>query len=98
MTGAIALPEAEIVRELKRYRYDPHDIDNTGRGRVPIKGLSDYLGIRRECLHRYIFYGRIPKRRIVPLSDAIMAIRNGKLKFVRHGQTWNVEGAATRVI
>lgn len=93
-----ALPQSYLLRELRRYRYDRRDADNTGRGRIPIKALADYLGISRKSLFLYMEMGRVPEGRVEILSRAISAISAGKLRFKRHGRQWHVEGEATEVM
>lgn len=91
MTDA-ALPNDEIVRELKRFRYDRSR-------RIPLKVFGDHVGLHKNTLCAYI-NGTIgpsePAR--AKLSAAITAIRDGRLKFVRHGKVWHAEGKAMEAI
>jgi len=92
------LPNEEIVRELKRYRYDRTG-QTLGGYRVPLKTFGIYAGISRQMLGHYIngvFCPSEPTRRRI--SQAIIDIRAGRLRFRRRGQSWVPEGAAVEAI
>lgn len=86
------LSQEEIVRELKRYRYD-HSI------RVPLKTFGEHVGLNRQSLCNYIngTMGMKPATR-ARLSKAILDIRAGRLSFVRRNQVWQVAGQAVEAI
>ena len=81
------LSDAEIVRTLMRYRYD-----RTFRGerRVPIKTLADHVGLSHETLFQAM-RGKISDVTRAKLSWAIVAIADGRLRFRRHRQVWQME-------
>jgi hypothetical protein len=83
------LSRAEIARTLLRYRYDR---EFRGPRRVPIKTLSDHVGLSHETLYQAT-RGSISDRTQGVLSWAIIAIREGRLRFHRSGQHWSAEGA-----
>ena len=83
----VMLPRAEIKRTLLRFRYDR---EFRGPRRVPIKTLADYVGLSREILYQAM-RGSISDRTQVVLSWAIIAIREGRLRFHRSGQHWSAE-------
>ena len=84
----VMLPDAEIVRTLMRYRYDRAF---RGERRIPIKTLSDHLGLSHETIYQAM-RGSISDRTRVVLSWVIIAIREGRLRFHRSGQHWSAEG------
>jgi hypothetical protein len=92
------LPVDEIVRELKRYRYDFHGSE-FGGARVPIKTFGDHVGISRQMLNRYIHREGEPteptRRR---LTQAIQDIRSGRLRFERRNRIWQAAGPAVEEI
>jgi len=85
----VMLPRAEIKRTLLRFRYDR---EFRGPRRVPIKTLADYVGLSREILYQAM-RGSISDRTQVVLSWAIIAIREGRLRFHRSGQHWSAEAS-----
>jgi len=92
------LPLEDIVRELKRYRYDRTG-QTLGGYRVPLKTFGEYVGISRQMLGRYINgqdRPREPLRR--RMSQAIIDIRAGRLRFRRCAQEWVTEGDAVEAI
>lgn len=94
----IVLSQEEIVRELKRYRYDVTG-ETLGGNRVPLKTFGDFVGLHRDSLNKFI-HGDMgiregTRRR---LSQAILDIRAGRLRFVRRDQVWHAEGPAVEAI
>jgi hypothetical protein len=81
------LSRAEIKRTLLRYRYDR---EFRGPRRVPIKTLADYVGLSHETLFQAM-RGSISDVTRAKLSWAIVAIADGRLRFRRHRQVWQVE-------
>jgi hypothetical protein len=80
------LTREEIIRELRRYQHDP---EWRGKKRVPIAVLAEYLGLHRQTLYDIAGkHRRIGKGSIVKVSAAILAIREGKLRFAKKGQQW----------
>ena len=84
----VMLSKAEIMRTLMRYRYDRVF---RGERRVPIKTLADHVGLSHETLYQAM-KGSISDRTQAVLSWAIIAIREGRLRFHRSGQHWSAEG------
>jgi len=94
------LSDEEIVRALRRFRYDP---EFRGPRRVPIRVLADLIGVSRMTI-----YGVMrpdlrtrPKRMIsertrAKLSPAIAAILDGRLRFRRTKHVWEIEGSMLR--
>ena len=94
------LSDEEIVRALRRFRYDP---EFRGPKRVPIRVLADLVGVSRMTI-----YGVMrpdlrtrPKRMIsertrAKLSPAIAAILDGRLRFRRTKHVWEIEGSMLR--
>jgi hypothetical protein len=61
------MSEPEIVRELRRLRYD--SANGRGRGRkVPIKRIAEQAGVHRATLYRIIRDGRVSDNSRVALS------------------------------
>jgi hypothetical protein len=87
--ASCVLSDAEIVRTLMRYRYDRAF---RGERRVPIKTLADHVGLYHET-HYQAVKGSISDRTQVVLSLAIIAIREGRLRFHRSGRHWSASGA-----
>ena len=85
----VVLPRADIARTLLRFRYDR---EFRGPRRVPIKTLADHVGLSREILYQAM-RGSISDRTQVVLSWAIIAIREGRLRFHRSGQNWSAEAS-----
>jgi hypothetical protein len=84
------LPDAEIVRALRRYRFDRQF---RGPRRVPIKTLGDFVGLSHETLFQAM-KGPVSDRTRSKLSWAIVAIGEGRLRFRRRGHVWNIETTA----
>jgi len=84
----VMLSKAEIMRTLMRYRYDRVF---RGERRVPIKTLADHVGLSPETLYQAM-RGSVSDRTQAVLSWAIIAIREGRLRFHRSGQHWSAEG------
>jgi hypothetical protein len=95
------LTDAEIVRALRRFRYDP---EFRGPKRVPFRALADLVGLS----HQTIYVTMLPNLPMRPrkieisectrakLSPAITAILEGRLRFRRVKQVWTVEGSMLR--
>jgi hypothetical protein len=90
------LTDAEIVRALRRFRYDPA---LRGPRRVPIRVLADLLGLSHTTIYQAMRPDlpgrprRISETTRIKLSFAIKAINGGRLRFRRRGQIWDAEGA-----
>jgi hypothetical protein len=83
----VMLPSADIARTLLRFRYDR---EFRGPRRVPIKTLADYVGLSHETLFQAM-RGKISDVTRAKLSWAIVAIADGRLRFRRHRQVWQME-------
>jgi hypothetical protein len=81
------LSKAEIMRTLMRYRYDR---EFRGERRVPIKTLAYCVGLSHETLYQAM-RGSVSGRTQAVLSRAIIAIREGRLRFHRSGQHWSAD-------
>jgi hypothetical protein len=81
------LSDAEINRALRRYRFDRQF---RGPDRVPIKTLADFVGLSHETLFQAM-RGNISDVTRAKLSWAIVAIADGRLRFRRHRQVWQME-------
>ena len=81
------LSDAEIARTLMRYRYDRAF---RGERRVPIQTLADYIGLSHETVYRAM-RGKISDVTRAKLSWAIVAIADGRVRFRRHRQVWQME-------
>ena len=92
------LSREEIVRELKRYRYDRHGAENGGF-RVPLKVFAEHIGLCRQTINSYIIgdFG-ISEPARARLSQAIADVRAGRLRFVRRNRVWQAEGKAVEDI
>jgi hypothetical protein len=82
------LPTVDLVRALRSYRYDPH---YRGENRVPIRALSQYVGLSHETVYQAMRGPPISERTRALLSWAIIAIGDGRLRFRRRGQAWEVQ-------
>ena len=82
-----ALSDAEIARALMHYRYDRAF---RGERRVPIQTLVDYIGLSHETVYQAM-RGKISDVTRAKLSWAIVAIADGRLRFRRHRQVWQME-------
>ena len=92
------LSREEILRELKRYRYDRHGAENGGF-RVPLSTFAEHIGLCRQSINSYIsgdFGISEPAR--ARLSQAIQDVRAGRLRFVRRDRVWRAEGDAVEKI
>jgi len=85
----VMLPRAEIKRTLLRFRYNR---EFRGPRRVPIKTLADHIGLSPETLYQAM-RGSVSDRTQAVLSWAIIAIREGRLRFHRSGQRWSAEAS-----
>jgi hypothetical protein len=69
---------SEIVRELRRLRYD--QANGRGRGRkVPLKRIAEQAGVHRATLYRIIRDGRISGNSRVALSLERVLINRTRL-------------------
>jgi hypothetical protein len=91
------LSDEEIVRALRRFRYDP---EFRGPKRVPIRVLADLVGVSRMTIYEVMRpdLRTRPKRMIsertrAKLSPAIAAILDGRLRFRRAKHVWEIEGS-----
>ena len=58
---------SEIIRELRRLRYDP--ANGRGRGRkLPLKRIAEQTGVHRATLYRVIRSGRVSDKSRAALS------------------------------
>jgi hypothetical protein len=94
------LSDEEIVRALRRFRYDP---EFRGPKRVPIRVLADLIGVSRMTIYEVMRpdLRTRPKRMIsertrAKLSPAIAAILDGRLRFRRTKHVWEIEGSMLR--
>ena len=94
------LTDAEIMRALRRFRYDP---EFRGPKRVPIRVLADLIGVSRMTIYEVMRpdLRTRPKRMIsertrAKLSPAIAAILDGRLRFRRTKHVWEIEGSMLR--
>ena len=94
------LSDEEIVRALRRFRYDP---EFRGPKRVPIRVLADLIGVARMTIYEVMRpdLRTRPKRMIstrtrAKLSPAIAAILDGRLRFRRTKHVWEIEGSMLR--
>jgi hypothetical protein len=90
------LRDAEIVRALRRFRYDP---DFRGPKRVPIRVLAGLAGLSHMTLYEAMRPDlpmrprRISELTRIKLSGAIREILAGQLRFVRRRQVWEIDGS-----
>ena len=90
------LTDAEIVRALRRFRYDQ---EFRGPKRVPLRALAELTGLSHMTLYEAMRPELPPcPRRIseltrARLSPAITAILEGRLRFRREKQIWVVDGS-----
>ena len=94
------LSDEEIVRALRRFRYDP---EFRGPKRVPIRVLADLIGVARMTIYEVMRPDlrtrpkrMISKRTRAKLSPAIAAILDGRLRFRRTKHVWEIEGSMLR--
>jgi len=94
------LTDAEIVRTLRRFRYDS---EFRGPKRVPIRMLADLVGVSRMTIYGVMRpdlptrpKGMISERTRAKLSPAIAAISDGRLRFRRTKHVWEIEGSMLR--
>jgi hypothetical protein len=78
-------PGADIVRALRRFRYDPAF---RGERRVPIKTLAGLVGLSHETLYAAMRRGNASEQARAKLTWALKAIAEGRLWFRRRGQVW----------
>jgi hypothetical protein len=84
-TPAKSLPlmsESDIVRGLRRLRYDP--ANGRGRGRkVPIKCIAEEAGVHRATLYRIICDGRVSDKSREALSLVLISETAGSTYYTR---------------
>ena len=91
------LTDAEIVRSLRRFRYDS---EFRGPKRVPIRTLAEIVGLSHTTIYQTMRPDlptrprKISETTRIKLSFVIKAINGGRLRFRRRGQIWDAEGAA----
>jgi hypothetical protein len=85
------LPASNVIRALRRYRYEAHF---RGERRVPIRTLAGLVGLSHDTLYCAMRFGRTSGRTRAKLSWAIIAIGEDRLRFRRRRQTWEPEGPA----
>ena len=89
------LTDAEIVRALRRFRYDP---EFRGPKRVPVRVLAGLAGLSHMTLYEAMRPDlptrpkRISELTRIKLSGAIREILAGRLRFRRRRQVWEIEG------
>ena len=84
----VMLSDGEIVRALRRFRYDPAF---RGERRVPIKTLADCVGLSHETVYQAMMRGTVSDCTRAKLSWALIAINDCRLQFSRRGQVWQVK-------
>ena len=89
------LSDEELVRSLRRFRYDRA---LRGPRRVPIRVLADLLGLSHTTIYQTMRPDlptqprKISETTRIKLSFAIKAINEGRLRFRRRRQVWEIEG------
>jgi hypothetical protein len=83
----VMLSREEIARTLLRYRYDR---EFRGPRRVPIKTMADYVGLSHDTVYQAM-RGKVSDCTRALLSQAIVAVAEGRLCFRRHRQQWQVD-------
>jgi hypothetical protein len=95
--GPGLLADEEIVRALRRFRYDP---EFRGPKRVPIRTLAEIVGLSHTTIYQAMRPDlttrprKISETTRIKLSFAIKEINGGRLRFRRRGQIRDAEGAA----
>jgi len=90
------LTDAEIVRALRRFRFDP---EFRGPKRVPIRVLAGLAGLSHMTLYEAMRPDlparprRISELTRIKLSGAIREILGGGLRFRRRRQVWEIDGS-----
>jgi hypothetical protein len=87
--GSRVLSEEEVRRWLLRVRYEARY--RKGRGRVPLKVVAEFVGLHRDTLYEGIKGAPISRCTRSRLSWVIEAIEQGRLRFKRRGQAWNID-------
>jgi hypothetical protein len=93
------LSDAEIVRALRRFRYDP---EFRRPKRVPIRAVADLAGLSHMTVYEAMRPDlpqrprRISELTRAKLSPTIIAILDGRLRFRRRKQVWTIEGSIFR--
>ena len=89
------LTDEEIVRALRRFRYDR---EFRGLKRVPLRTLAELIGLSHMTVYEAMKTDPPGRRRNISeltrarLSWAITAISEGRLRFRRIRHVWTVEG------
>jgi hypothetical protein len=92
------LTDDEIVRALRRFRYDP---EFRGPKRVPLRTLADLIGLSHMTVYEAMRPDLPRRRRRISehtrarLSWAITAISEDRLRFRRTRHVWTAEGDVT---
>jgi hypothetical protein len=90
------LTDAEIVRTLRRFRYDS---EFRGPKRVPIRTLAEIVGLSHTTIYQAMRPDlpmrprRISELTRIKLSGAVREILVGRLRFRRRRQVWEIEGS-----
>jgi hypothetical protein len=93
------LTDAEIVRALRRFRYDP---EFRGPRRVPIRVLAEMAGVSPVIIYKTMQSDlptrprKISVRTRAKLSPVIAAILDGRIRFQRQKWVWVTEGSMLR--
>jgi hypothetical protein len=87
--GPSPMAAADVVRALRRYRYDSAF---RGAHRVPIRVLAGLVGVSHETLYETMRIGTASEGTRAKLTWALKAIAEGRLRFRRRGQHWELEG------
>ena len=79
------LSKAEIIRALRRYRYDPAMNRGLNNRDIPIGSVLAAAGLRNEGLYKstILFTGKLSARQHRLLSPVIRRIEAGELSFRR---------------
>jgi hypothetical protein len=90
------LTDAEIVRALRGFRFDP---EFRGQRRVPIRALAGLVGLSHQTLYQAMRSDlpmrprKISRCTRAKLSGAIAAISDGRLRFRRRKKVWEADGS-----
>ena len=81
------LPADQILRALRGWRYGR---DRSDKNRVPFAVMARLSGVSRQSLYTIVRTGRVSSTHRAKLSSAIEAILEGRLRFKRRGQRWQI--------
>jgi hypothetical protein len=94
------LSDEEVCRALRQFRFSP---EFRGLRRVPIRALADLAGLSHPTIYAAMAPDlptrprRISETTRVKLSFVMRAINEGRLRFLRRGQIWEIEGSGGRI-